>query len=167
MCHCFSGCSIRGGKKTLIVWVQETRADKGFPCQRLKYLHLLHRSVFLFVHFYELPMRHVLSFLYLSQNWVPGLLWSSEVKVAQSCPTLCDHMGYPVQEILQARILEWVAFPFSRGSSQPSDQTQVFHIECRLFTSWVTRKGSSCIQLYLICLIIMSTDIPRNEILTT
>ena len=41
-----------------------------------------------------------------------------EVKVAQSCPTLCDPMDYTVYGILQARILEWVAFPFSRGSSQ-------------------------------------------------
>ena len=46
-----------------------------------------------------------------------------KVKVAQSCPTLCDPMGYiyTVLGILQARILEWVAFPFSRGSSQPRD----------------------------------------------
>ena len=42
-----------------------------------------------------------------------------EVKVAQSCPTLCDTMDYTVHGILQARILEWVAFPFSKGSSQP------------------------------------------------
>ena len=42
-----------------------------------------------------------------------------EVKVAQSCPTLCDLMDYTVHEILQARILEWVAFPFSRGSLNP------------------------------------------------
>ena len=41
------------------------------------------------------------------------------VIVAQLCPTLCDPMGYTVHGILQARILEWVAFPFSRGSSQP------------------------------------------------
>ena len=49
----------------------------------------------------------------------------SEVKVAQSCPTLCNPMDYRVRGILQARILEWVAFPFSRGSSQPRDQTPV------------------------------------------
>ena len=40
-----------------------------------------------------------------------------KVKVAQSCLTLCDSMDYTVHGILQARILEWVAFPFSRGSS--------------------------------------------------
>ena len=57
------------------------------------------------------------------------------VKVAQLCPTLCDPMDYTVLGILQARILEWVAVPFSRGSSQPRDQTQVSHIAGRFFTS--------------------------------
>ena len=42
-----------------------------------------------------------------------------EAKVAQLCLTLCNRMDYTVHEILQARILEWVGFPFSRGSSQP------------------------------------------------
>ena len=42
-----------------------------------------------------------------------------KVKVTQSCLTLCDPMNYTLHRILQARILEWVAFPFSRGSSQP------------------------------------------------
>ena len=45
-------------------------------------------------------------------------------KVTQSCPTLCDPMDYTVHGMLQVRILEWVAFPFSRGSSQPRDPTQ-------------------------------------------
>ena len=54
-----------------------------------------------------------------------------KVKVAQSCPTLCDSMDYTVHEILQARILELVAFPFSRESSQPRNQTQVSHIKPR------------------------------------
>ena len=47
----------------------------------------------------------------------------SEVKVAQSCPILCNPMDYTVHGILQARILEWAAFPFSRGSSQPRERT--------------------------------------------
>ena len=47
-----------------------------------------------------------------------------KVKVAQSCLTLCDPIDCTVHGILQARILEWVAIPFSRGSSQPRDQTQ-------------------------------------------
>ena len=58
----------------------------------------------------------------------------SEVLVAQSCPTLCDPTacslpGSSVHRILQTRILEWVAIPFSRGSSQLSDRTQVSHIQ--------------------------------------
>ena len=64
-----------------------------------------------------------------------------KVKVAQLCPTLCDFMDYTVHGILQARTLEWVAFPFSRGSSQTRDRTQVSHIAGGFFTSWAT-KGS-------------------------
>ena len=58
-----------------------------------------------------------------------------KVKVAQSHLTLCDPLDYTVHGILQARILEWVAFPFSRGSSQPRDRTQVSHIAGVFFTS--------------------------------
>ena len=46
-----------------------------------------------------------------------------------------------VYGILQARILKWVAIPFSRGSSQPRDRTQVSHIAGRFFTSWATREA--------------------------
>ena len=66
-------------------------------------------------------------------------LWT-KVKVAQSCPTLCDSMDYTVHRILQARTLEWVAFPFSKGSSQPRDQTQVSCIAGGFFTRWATRE---------------------------
>ena len=65
----------------------------------------------------------------------------SEVKVAHLCPTLCDPMDYTVHGILQARILEWVAFPFSRGFSKPRDRTQVSHIAGGFFTSWATREA--------------------------
>ena len=47
-------------------------------------------------------------------------------------------MDYTVYGILQTRILEWVAFPFSRGSPQPRDQTQIIHIAGRFFNSWAT-----------------------------
>ena len=66
-----------------------------------------------------------------------------KVKVAQSCPTLCDPMDYTVHGILQARILEWVAFPFSRGSSQPRDRTQVSCIARRFYTSRATGEAPS------------------------
>ena len=64
-----------------------------------------------------------------------------KVKVAQSGRTPCDCMDYTVYGILQARILEWVAFTFSRGSSQPRDQTQVSHVAGRFFTSWARREA--------------------------
>ena len=64
-----------------------------------------------------------------------------KVKVAQLCPTLCDPMDYTVHEILQDRILEWVAFPFSKGSSQPRDRTQVSRIAGGFSTSWATREA--------------------------
>ena len=67
--------------------------------------------------------------------------YSVKVKVVQLCPTLYDPMDYIVHWILQVRILEWVAFPFSRGSSQPRDQTQVSLIAGRLFISWATREA--------------------------
>ena len=59
--------------------------------------------------------------------------------VTQSCLTLCDPMNCSppdssVRGILQARILEWVAIPFSRVSSQPRDLTWVSHIAGRVFT---------------------------------
>ena len=54
---------------------------------------------------------------------------------------LCHPMDYTVRWILQCRILEWVAIPFSRGSSQPRDRTQVSHIVGKIFTSLATREA--------------------------
>ena len=72
-----------------------------------------------------------------------GFFFFSHLEKSESelCPTLCDPMDYTIHGILQARILEWVAFPFSRGSSQPRDGTQVSHIAGRFFTSWATREA--------------------------
>ena len=75
---------------------------------------------------------HLLRFLHWQEDSLPLAL--PEVQVAQSCLTLCDPMDYTVRRILHARILEWVAFPFSRGSSQKRDQTQVSHIAGLFFT---------------------------------
>ena len=63
------------------------------------------------------------------------------IKVTQSCLTVCDPMDYTIHGILQARILEWVAFPLSRGSSQPRDWMQVSHIAGWFFTNWATREA--------------------------
>ena len=72
--------------------------------------------------------------------------------VAQSCLTLCNPVDYSLPGplsvgIFQARTLEWVAYPSSRRSSQPRDQTQVSYIAGRFFTSWATREA----QRRLLC----------------
>ena len=66
--------------------------------------------------------------------------------VIQSWPTFCDPMdrsppGSSVHGILQARILEWAAMPFSGGSSPPRDWTQVSRIAGRFFTIWAIREA--------------------------
>ena len=62
----------------------------------------------------------------------------SESESRSVMSTLCNPMDYTVHGILQARILEWVAFPFSRGSSQLRDRTQVSHLADGFFISWAT-----------------------------
>jgi len=69
-----------------------------------------------------------------------------KVLVSQSCPTLCDPVdcsssGLSVHGILQARILEWVAIPFPRGSSRPRNQTHVSCIAGKFFTIWAIREA--------------------------
>ena len=76
--------------------------------------------------------------------------WVSEV--AQSCPTLCDPVdcsspGSSIHEILQARILEWVAISFTRGSSQPRNRTQVSCTAGRFFTNWAMREALSLFNI--------------------
>ena len=61
------------------------------------------------------------------------------VKVDQLCLTLWDPMDCIVHGILQARLLEWVALPFCRESSQFRDWTQVSHIAGKFSTSWATK----------------------------
>ena len=87
----------------------------------------------------------------------------SEIEVSQLCPPLCDPMdcgppGSSVHWILQARILEWVVISFSRGSSQPKDQTQVSRTAGRLFTVWAT--GDS---LTLYACIILTTPVSSDS----
>ena len=71
-----------------------------------------------------------------------GIFWYFfSLSITQSCLTLCNPMDYTVHGILQARILEWVAFSFSWGSSQPRDQTQVSRIADRFITNWAIREA--------------------------
>ena len=71
-----------------------------------------------------------------------------ESEVAQSCPALCDPMDcslprFSTHGIFQARVLEWVAISFSRGFSQPKDQTWVSRIVGRCFTIWATKLSKN------------------------
>ena len=62
----------------------------------------------------------------------------------------CNLPGSSIRGILQARILEWVAICFSRGSSPPRDRTQVSCVAGRLFTIWATREGPSKLLVNLL-----------------
>ena len=89
--------------------------------------------------------------LFLIYFWsflILGWKVKSESEVVQSCPTLCNPVdcsppGSSFHGIFQARILEWVAISFSRGSSRPRDRTQVSHIAGRCFNLWATREALS------------------------
>ena len=80
---------------------------------------------------------------------ITAVLWWGEVRwgeVAQSCLTLCDPMdcnllGFSIHGILQARVLEWIAISFSRGSSWHRDRTRVSRIGGRRFNLWATREA--------------------------
>ena len=86
----------------------------------------------------------------------PLAICFTHVLVVQLCPTVCNPMdsspsGSSVHGILQTRIMEWVASPFSRGSSRPRDRTCVSCIAGRFFTTWATREApphtQECIQV--------------------
>ena len=123
---------------------------------------------------FSLSLRPLLT---ASLYWFSKLNWFEQrkAKVAQSCPTLWDPIDYTVHGILQARILEWVAVPFSRGPSQPRDRTQVScivggfftQVSCiagGFFTSWAIREAPfwteklqfSSLWLWLICMLLFS-----------
>ena len=72
----------------------------------------------------------------LSHVWLFATLWT----VAHQIPLS--------REILQARILEWVAMPFSRGSSQTRDRAQFSHMAGRFFTIWATREAQLLFKQY-------------------
>ena len=72
----------------------------------------------------------------------------SRSNVSDSCnPVDCSPPGSSVRGIPQARIQEWIAISFSRGSSQPRDWTRVSHISGRFFTIWATYEDSNRFNL--------------------
>ena len=113
----------------------------GWPEWNHESLVLLGPEAFVMFIFSFLPLS-IFLFFSLGTFEKSVYQWSGEkkVKVAQSCLTLWDPMDYTVHGTLKARILEWVAFPFFRGSSQPRDQTQVSCIAGGFFTSWATSE---------------------------
>ena len=115
------------------------------------------------VHFHTLPYLLTVTHLFsvsiiLFQNCINGTaLYVKWNEVAQSCPTLCDPMdcslpGFSIHGIFQARILEWVAISFSRGSSWPRNQTWVSCIAGKCFILWATREALVCSPYILVSL---------------
>ena len=81
----------------------------------------------------------------IANSWDPPPIWVCML-LALSCPTLCNPMdcsppGSSVHVILQARILEWVAIPFSRRSSWPKGWTWASHVACKFLTFWATGEA--------------------------
>ena len=68
---------------------------------------------------WDIKMKEILTHATIWMNLRPYAKIDSEVKVTHSCPTFCNPMDYTVREILQARMLEWVPFPFSRDLHDP------------------------------------------------
>ena len=95
--------------------------------------NLLSRVITLCLHVFLRRGFH-LCFVFFSLKEVKTL-------VTWSCPALCNTMDSSVHGILQARILKWVAIPFSRGFSWPRDWTLISHTGGRFLAVWATREA--------------------------
>ena len=95
---------------------------------------------------------YVIVVLYIMRFMCCAVLSLSVMSDSATSGTVA-HQASLSMGIIQARILEWVAFPFSRGSSQPRDRTQVSHIAGRFFTVWVNHhmlcSNTKLIQRYI------------------
>ena len=112
-----------------------------FLCIIFSFLHQCFYS-FQTLYFTSL-IKFILWYFILFDLW---LSWNSHISSVQSRPTLCNPMdcslpGSSIHGIFQARVLEWVAISFSRGSSWPMDRTWVSCIAGRRFTIWATREA--------------------------
>ena len=122
----------------------------GFPSKNtLVGCHFILQGIFL-TQEWNLSLLRLLPWwegcLPLSHPGSPKLYMKMKVLFFQSCLILCDPMncslpGSSVHGILQARILEWVAIPFSSGSSHPRERTWVPCISGRFFTVWAAREA--------------------------
>ena len=103
----------------------------------------------------KLIMLHVVR---LSESWSLSAMFTLEQSTENwkwkwkllSHDRLCHPMDYTVHGILQAWILQWVAAPFSKASSQPRDQTQVCLVAGGFFTSWAMREAGEYWSLFLL-----------------
>ena len=104
----------------------------------------------------------------LSNFWIVlDTFYSMEVQVAQSCPTLCDPMDYTVHGILQARILEWIAFPSPRFFPTQGSNPGLLH--CRWFLYQLSHQGSPQIgdaEREMLCVASQEPDPLNNSMFT-
>ena len=125
-----------------------------------KYIFLIYISISFEFDICIILYAHITS-IYVMFTWQAGLSVNFQyllnpaldtsclcTKLLQSCPTLCNPVDHnlpssSVRGILRARILEWVAIPFSRGSSQPRKGTGVSCVAGRFFTVWATFSSDS------------------------
>ena len=133
---------------------QEKEAQEGL---KIEFYNLKHQTytvlmILKFVYFYSLNTVSAWAWITFWGDEIvsrrKNIILKEKVKVlvAQWCLTLwnpmyCSPPGSSVQGILQARMLEWVTIPFSRGSCQPRDWTWVSYIAGRFFTVWATREA--------------------------
>ena len=75
----------------------------------------------------------------------------------------CSRSGSSVREILQARILEWVAIPFSRGPSWPRDGSQVSCIAGKFFTVWATREVVFYLFVFVVEVVFLKNNLDTRE----
>ena len=89
----------------------------------------------------------------LQETWVRSLGWEDPLEKVKATHSsiLAWRIPWTVQFLEFSRILKWIAFPSSRGSSQPRDRTQVSLIAGRFFTSWTMRRPDSNI-IWQLCL---------------
>ena len=143
LCNCAFCCAFK--KQLLCIWTSIFYFAIFAHCVMKGKSHLIRLTIYLCFPLRFLQLHFSRSIFHPFDIYSGGSCCS----VAKSCPTLCTPMdcsqpGSSVHGSLQARILEWVAFSFSRGSSQPRDQT---HISClsslagRFFTTAPRRLG--------------------------